>query len=265
MSLFDVTEVGSGTTYQKPVYFKNTVGNHIIRVLPAKYTKVWAHYLTMARAMVVCPGRDECPICEQNVKIRAEYPADYSKHGYLGLSQRFCVNVYDRTPTIVCSQCQTENIATLTGKFNPVCSNCGNSLITLKPAPLNKVKLLSGGPEFFNLLNGYDDSVLDESGEPLGLGNFDIQIMCMPDKNNRVKGTPIPLSNQRDVLEISEDDLYDTELAVLKFTPAEILELQHGVKIRDIFLARKSVVETTDPTQEEQETAEDAVNSLFNA
>ena len=269
MSLFDVTEFPKGeSTYRKPAYFKNVIGDHYVRVLPQQYTKKWAHYYMGTYVTCIKDDDVSCPICDRNVKIRAEFPNDFRNgKGYCGLNQRFCVNILDRTNVIICPKCNEENIAGVSGKFNPACSSCGTILTGQRPAPLDKVKLLSGGPELFNILNGFNESILDDDDEPLGLANFDVKIMCMK-VSDRIKPIPVPEPTRNDVLEVDEAELFDTEASVPVLSALEIGELARGVKMRDIYLARGRNSKPTTKVEgddEELSDAEDLVNQLFNS
>lgn len=260
---FDITEFPKGeSNFKKPVYFKATVGNRIVRIILDKVDKTWVHYIK--NAYVACLGKDECPVCQRNTKLRAEFGKDAKDHGYLTTSQHFCVNVLEKTPAIVCPSCQTENFANLSGKMPQACAKCSAILVKQKAEPLNKVKLLSGGVELFSLLNGYAESQLDDEGNPLGLGNFDINLMGTPN-GTKVKITPIPMPEHREPLEIDEEDLFDPSVSVSRFSAQEINDLERGVSIRDIYLSRKSNQESeiNKLGSETVQTADEITKQLF--
>jgi hypothetical protein len=99
-SLFDITEYPK-SDFKKVQYFKSSVGNRIVRLLkPENNYKTFAHY--MKQTYVECLGKDDCPICQNNVKIRAQFGKDAKDHGAIWPIQRFAVNVLERTPTIIC-------------------------------------------------------------------------------------------------------------------------------------------------------------------
>jgi hypothetical protein len=263
MSKFDITEYPKSESFKKIAYFKSSVGNRTVRIITKGYYKTYAHYTH--QTYVECLGKDECPICKRNMMIRAENPKDFREKGFIPAIQRFAVNVYERTPAIICTNCQEENFAGLNNRFNQACSKCGNLIVGVKPQPLNKVKLLSGGVELFSMLNGYDDSQLDAEGNPIGIDNFDINLMGMQ-AGERIKVTPIPLPHQNDQLDIPDEELFDTHYSVMKLTADEIKQLETGIKVRDLLLARKA--QTTDIKVEEGETkatAEELVKDLFNS
>lgn len=264
--IFDITEYPK-SDFKKVQYFKGSVGNRIVRVILKDHFKSFAHFYK--RVYVECLGKDECPICQENVKIRAQFGKDAKDHGYLTTIQRFAVNVLERTPAIVCDHCQTEVFAGMNGKFPAACTSCGNMLVGKKPSPLNKVKLLTGGVELFGMLNGYNESQLDLEGNPLGLENFDINLMGMMQSDGKLKITPFPLPNQNDDVIVPDEELFDTNASLLRLSASEILELGRGVAIKDIFASRR-----TSPSEDKEEgeeidedtksVAEEAVKGVFN-
>ena len=263
-SLFDITEYSKDTTFKKAVYFKSTVGTHLLRIIPEGNVKIWSHYVN--RTYIKCLGKDDCPVCQRNVKIRAEYPKDFRNHGYAGVSQRFCVNVLDRTSAIICSNCQEEVTPGVSGRYPQACPKCGTILTALRPAPLNKIKMLSGGIELFALLDGYHTSQLDADGEPLGLGNFDIQLFCQAGADGKVKPTPIPMPHLNDKIEYNPEDLFDCSKSVMDLTAKEINDLERGVQLRDIFSARRANQTTPvkeDDSNYEPTDADQIVKDLF--
>lgn len=117
-----------------------------LRILDKKSRIVWKHFIEQANqgrgTSVVCPNitaqTQACPI-EMAV---AHLPKDDQerKNGYA--RRRYIANVLDRTPYTTCTTCNT---------FTPgtKCSSCGASLKGHDFAPLNKVKILEGGPRLF--------------------------------------------------------------------------------------------------------------------
>jgi type II secretory pathway component HofQ len=85
--------------------------------------------------------------------------------------------------------------------------------------------------------------------------------------NKKESPTPIPNTNANDVLEIPEDQLFDREKVVLKFSPEEIADLQRGVALRDIFAARKAEKEAdevvTDQRTEVAADIQQQINNIF--
>jgi hypothetical protein len=254
-SLFDITEYPKSQDFKKVQYFKSSVGNRTVRLLqPEKNYKAFAHYIK--QTYVECLGKDECPICANNVKIKAQFGKEAKDHGVIWPIQRFAVNVLERTPTIICPKCANENYAGMNGRFSPACTACGTILAPAKPEPLNKVKLLSGGVELFSMINGYNESQLDEQGNPLGVANFDLNLMGIKQADGKIKVTPIPMPFQNDKVEVPEEELFDVKASLLHFTASEIGDLERGVKIKDIFAARRSAV--TEPEEDDETVGDEA-------
>jgi hypothetical protein len=119
----------------------------VLRILNPEATLSWKHWISEANEgrgmMANCPNTPterECPI-EKSI---AGLPKDDPKYMERRAKKRYLVNVLDRTPHTVCPSCN-EN----TPKAKS-CSNCGVALAAkLEYAPLNKVKILEGGPQLF--------------------------------------------------------------------------------------------------------------------
>lgn len=117
-----------------------------LRVLDPQARTVWKHYIEQANdgkgTSVVCPNTTAqtkvCPI-EQSVE---GLPKDDVQRKAANARKRFVTNVLDRTPYTTCNTCQT---------FTPGnnCISCGSPLKGHDFKPLNKVKILEGGPRLF--------------------------------------------------------------------------------------------------------------------
>lgn len=120
----------------------------VLRVLNPRAQLVWKHWIAGANGgkgmMANCPNitaqTKVCPIEQSLVGLPKEDPKYLDQRA----RKRYLVNVLDRTPYTVCNSC---NVSTPKAKE---CTNCGAAL---KPsqdyAPLNKVKILEGGPRLF--------------------------------------------------------------------------------------------------------------------
>lgn len=119
----------------------------VLRMLNPQATLSWKHWIGEANAgrgmMANCPNTQserECPIDKTLVGLAKDDPKVLERKA----KKRFLVNTLDRTPHTVCASC---NENTPKGKS---CVSCG---VTLKSsqeyAPLNKVKILEGGPQLF--------------------------------------------------------------------------------------------------------------------
>ena len=153
--------------------------------------------------------------------------------GYNKGVKRFFVNVLDKTLAKVCTACNKEykNISTI------VCT-CGEALPDAQP--LNKVKVLAKGVSLFEQLVAIDNAILDDSGEKIGLTNYDINIV-VSGVGRDISYTPIPDTSKREPVEAKyADELFDLDKATIKLTPEEMLDLARGVTLKDIFAARKA-------------------------
>lgn len=228
--------------FKKIEFIKLTPGMNQIRILDSDAYSVDVHYV--GGINVQCLG-DDCPVCKNNKKIIFENPKEFRTiKGYSPKRQLFIVNVLDRSMTKICpnESCKEEVKAT-NGIFPPQCPSCNAMLHSVKAMPLNKVKILSKGVELFTNLNAFEIAVCDAEGNPLGLNNFDI--MLSVSGNKKESPTPIPNAIANDRVEIPADQLFDREKVVLKFTAEEIMDLQRGVALKDIFSARRAQ-ETSD-------------------
>jgi hypothetical protein len=87
-------------------------------------------------------------------------------------------------------------------------------------------------------LNSIDLAVLTETGEPVGITNYDITfVVSGTGKSKSITAIPSTNSNAPipDGLE-----LHDLESSVIKLTPDEMLDVQRGVTLKDIFASRRA-------------------------
>ena len=119
----------------------------VLRMLNDQARLVWKHWIGEANAgkgmMANCPNVSSqvrpCPI-EKEI---AGLPNTDTKYQERRAKKRYIVNVLDRTPYTVCNHCN-EDVPK-----SPKCTNCGADISKQEFAPLNKVKLLEGGPRLF--------------------------------------------------------------------------------------------------------------------
>lgn len=212
-------------------YIELGPGAHTIRILESRAKKFKVHYLN--RAYVRCLD-DECPVCINNKKLIAQFPIDFRKQpGYSAYTERFYVNVLDKTKTKVCKNCSKEfkNLSTV---FCDVCNT-----ILQEAHPLNKVKILAKGKTLFEHLQTINSSILDAEGNPIGINNYDIALIVSGTGRDATY-TPIPNPAGNEPVDLATLELFDVSNAVLDLSPEEMLELQAGVSVRDIFAARRS-------------------------
>lgn len=228
---------------------------YIIRILGGAPYEVATHWIN--GTYVTCLG-EECPQCQQNKKIRMENPKDFRNiKGYSAVTMRAMDNVLDRTPVVVCPQCQRENYA-VAGAYPKNCASCNALLINQSPVVSNKVKILSRGSSFFEAIETLDKNTLKEDTTPRGINNFDVVIYVSSNSKNAV---PVAGTNY-DIVEIPKESLFDLATIQLKFTADEMLQLMRGVSVRDIFTARR-VTEGMDEISEVS-TNEESNNAVIN-
>lgn len=243
--------------FKRIEYMNLSSGGHRIRILDKNAKDVYTHYLN--KATILCLGED-CPICANNKKLIMQFKDTFREQsGYNKSTRRYFVNVFDKTPAKVCTKCEKEykNINT------QVCS-CGELLPEAKP--LNKVKVLSKGVSLFEQLEAINNAILDDNGEPIGIENYDMNII-VNGSGRDVIYTPIPDTTKREPVEIKEDALFDLDKAVIVLTPEEMLDVQRGVSLKDIFASKKSKqIEAEVSVQVPEEVLQDVqakVNALF--
>jgi hypothetical protein len=264
MPFADIKQKQFTGDFKKVEFIKLSPGMNQIRILDSNAYSVDVHYV--GGINIQCLGED-CPVCRNNKKIIFENPKDFRNiKGYASRRQLFIVNVLDRSLVKICpNEACKEEVKAINGIFPTQCPKCGGLLHTVQPHPLNKVKILSKGVELFSSLNAFEVAINDAEGNPIGLTNFDI--MLSVSGNKKESPTPIPNTNANDVLEIPEDQLFDREKVVLKFSPEEIADLQRGVALRDIFAARKAEKEAdevvTDQRTEVAADIQQQINNIF--
>jgi len=223
-------------------YLHTTPGHHIIRILSEKAHRVDMHWVN--GTSVQCLG-EECPLCENNKIIRTENPDTFREiSGYIPYRKTFYINIYDRTPVKICPNCGYENTKVEGGAFPAVCDKCQTLIASIEAHQSNSIKVLVKGVSVFDQFNALYASVLDESGEPVSLNKYDIDLYVQGVGRN-TKITAIPRTDKMDVIEYKEEDLYDLENIPLKLSADEILQLQRKVSLQDIFAARRAK-ETSD-------------------
>lgn len=117
-----------------------------LRVLDPRARTVWKHYVEQANngkgTSVVCPNVSaQTKVCP--IEASAEgLPKDDPQRKQSYARRRYITNVLDRTPYTTCNACNTVTPGTN-------CTSCGASLKGHDFSPLNKVKILEGGPRLF--------------------------------------------------------------------------------------------------------------------
>lgn len=239
MSFADIrptTDSNFKSDIRRTEFMQLQTGANIIRILEPTARKFKTHYLN--KATVVCL-EDDCPICANNKKLIMQFPDTFrDQHSYNRASERFYVNVFDKTPAKVCTACGKEY-----KKLDAIVCSCGQQLPT-EVKPLNKVKVLAKGPMLFGHLETINNSILDQSGNQVGINNYDVTVI-VSGAGRDVNYTPIPNQNANAPVELGEQELFDLDKAVIVLTAEELLDLQRGITLKDIFAARRSKEEQT--------------------
>ena len=244
------------TEYAKTQFLEMDFGAHIIRLL-SKPHRVFVHFFK-GRGSVACLG-SECPVCKVNKMLKEQYPENYkSQPNYNSSSPRHYVNVLDRTPVKICPSCQTENKRDIINQYPNVCKSCGELIVEAKEQLSDKVKVANFSETIASEMMMMRSTELTESGEPLGLGNFDIAIRVSK-SGGKKNITVIPTTN-RDEVSVPEDALYDLTNIVIKLSAEELATFMKGVSLKDIFAARRS--NSTTKAVEHEDVEQEVINDI---
>lgn len=185
----------------------NTDYRIVLRILDEKAKLSWKHWIKeanksedgAARGMfATCPNitaqTKVCPIEDMLKGLEKDDPTYLDKRA----KKRFLVNVLDRTPYTVCSSCNEQT----PGKK---CQNCAAPLTKHDFVPLNKVKILEGGPQLFaTTLNAVETMGNEDWG--VDITAYDITFQTQGQGRDR-KIAAIPQQPS----ELSETDFIDPE------------------------------------------------------
>jgi hypothetical protein len=238
----DVKRKEAAQTFKKTEFMSiKYPGQYVLRVLEAPILVV-THFVNN-KYPIKCLG-DNCPICEMNRKLRNENPkvTDTRQiNGYSYRSEKYMLNVFDRTPVKTCPSCKTEHYA-MDGQFTPICT-CGTNIMNEKPHACNRVKVFSMNSDNADRIKMIEKSMQGSDGNPLGIDKYDL-ILLASVSNKKVTWTPMPNVNANDVVEVSTDGMTPQERFAMVLTREEILLLLKGTQIKDIFLARNATPTT---------------------
>jgi hypothetical protein len=268
MSFADIPDEVQGDF--KPIHFvKIQSGIPLrLRVLDKKAYHSRKHFIPSQRVSIVCPGEEECPICQNNQKLIRENPDANvrSLKGFISRQNRYLANVLNRSLVKVSSAGNV--IYQAGGQFPTHDPSTGELLVDIEAQPLNRVEVLERGPTLFTQLNTISQTVIDDAGNPVGLTNFDIVIMASG-QGRKMTTNIVPYPNQNDEVNVPEEDLYDLEDVGIRLRGNEIIELLKGVSLRDIFEARRAeeaeelAEELSGVEGEIADEVKDSIESLF--
>lgn len=257
MSFADTQKNKSESTFKKFNYFSFEPGRYTIRVLDNSAQKFLTHWIN--KSTVACL-EDECPICKNNKKLIAENPNNFRNvKGWNPSRKVFFINVLDKTHVKVCPNCQAENYK-VNNVFPVKCSSCDSIIMKVAEIPSNKVKVFSRGVNVFEQFNMAEESVLDSESNPIPIQSYDFTVVITgTGKEKNVMLMPVPTSNEP--VEVPTEALFDLSKAVITLTAEEMLELQRGVSMKDIFAARK-VTEAVEEEIAEQQISDEALEEI---
>lgn len=229
-------EQTSKFTTRKNEFLKLTAGNHTVRLLPGDQGFYITHTHWVNGTNIECLD-DECPICLNNKRIISQNPDNFRNvKGYSGRRQVFYINVLDKTLAKTCPACG-EVHKPINGTFSSVCTSCNAVLVDVEAKPLNKVCILNRGVELYDNLKSINNSILnEETGEKIGIENFDIMLM-VPPKTKRPVAQGLP--HKTDHVDITEE-LYDLKTVPLQLSATEIKNFLSGTSLKDIFALRRA-------------------------
>ena len=215
----------------------------VLRILNPNARLAWRHWVQEANGgkgmMATCPNitaqTKVCPIDKQIVGLEKTDPVYTDRKA----KKRFIVNVLDRTPVTICPSCSNET----PGK---VCQFCSTDLKKADFVPLNKVKILEGGPQLFSQnLNAVEKMQRDDFD--VDITGYDINFTVTgTGRDRKIAAIPVPPS------ELSESDfedpetgepqkLFDLDLLTEPNSIEEIELMLQGATLEEIISVREPV------------------------
>jgi hypothetical protein len=181
---------------------------------------------------VNCPNSSSqvrpCPI----EKMLDGLAQDDPKRRELGARRRFVVNVLDRTPHTVCEACNN----TTPGKK---CQFCKADVSKNEFVPLNKVKILQGGPELFiKTLNPIEKMYSEDYG--VSIDAYDLVFMTQgTGRERQIAANPLKIEELPEEVfadpETGEKQkLFDRDMLAEPTTVEEIEMYLAGATIKEV-------------------------------
>lgn len=219
--------------FRKTEYIQLAQGENTIRILEPSATDFYAHYVN--RAYVKCLGED-CPICENNKKIIFEDREGFRDNkSYRPRSQRFYVNVLDKSLAKVCPACgtATRNLGLVS------CPACASVLANA--SPLNKVKVLAKGKDLFEPLEMMSKTIRFPDNEVVPITDYDwTLIVSGTDKNTKTNALPRWIPGQESEPDLMGQELFPLDSVLPELTREELVDLLNGASLKDIFAIRRA-------------------------
>lgn len=207
----------------------------VLRILDDKAKQVWKHWIGEANGgkgmMAVCPNTPALKVCPVDLAL-AGLAKDDPKVLERKAKGRYMINVLDRTPVTVCNNCSTVT----PGK---ACKSCGADIKKNEFVPLNKVKILEGGPRLFReTLKGIESLQMEEFEKEIT--EYDITFATQGSGRDRkisaIPQTPEPLDEKWliDPATGEKQTVFDLEL-LAEPTPIEEIEaMMRGATMEEL-------------------------------
>lgn len=242
---------------KKKTKFVDLTSTATIRILTKERLTINTHFIN--KSTVKCLG-ENCPVCANNRNLIVQFPDSFREEAHYSPKREVkMVNVLDRTPVRVCTADGTENRNSMS------CAKCG-AILSGDPTPSNTVKVLSRGVTLFDSLDAINNAIMDDKGEKVGITNYDVTLAVSGTGKNRIT-TPIAGQISPLAVDIAEDQLFDLETVTIELTPPEMIDLQRGVSLKDIFAARKATAKLSEDnpfvSQDLLDSARSDVEDLF--
>ena len=219
--------------FKKTKYMQLGEGTHTVRILQNPAKKYYVHYIKPS--YVTCLG-DDCPICANNKKILYEHPKDYGKvRGWASRSERFFVNVLDKTKARYCAECDKEfkDINTFS------CPTCNKPLPDV--APLNKVRVLAKGVTVFQDFELLSNTIRTEGDEVIDITFYDWNLIVKGSGTDTVVMTsPVRFAGNGAPENMEGLELFDLSNSVPELTRSELVDMLNGAAMKDIFALRRA-------------------------
>lgn len=202
---YDDTKKRTSTAYVKftPEY------RIVLRILDDRAKLAWKHWVKEANGgrglMATCPNTTAqtrvCPIDKQLEGLDKTDEVVKERRA----KKRYMVNVLDRTPYTVCEACNEQTPGIPKGNTK-ICQNCGADVKKSTFAPLNKIKILEGGPRLFlETLNPIEQMQAEDHPDS-AITDYDITFQTQGEGRER-KISAVPQAPSV----LSSEDFIDTE------------------------------------------------------
>jgi|SRR3972149_9698558 len=218
----------------------------VLRILNPNAKLVWKHWISEANGgrgmMANCPNTGSqirpCPIDKQIVGLDKTDPTYMERKS----KKRFMVNVLDRTPVTVCNSCSNTT-------FGKKCQFCGADLRKAEFVPLNRVKILEGGPQLFSTtLNAVED--MQREDFDVDITAYDINFTATGEgRDRKIAAIPQPPSELPEEAFLDPETnepqkLFDLDLLSEPNSVEEVELMLQGATLDEINAVREPVAAT---------------------